>query len=143
MNAQNRKTAPAPRYLCLFCGKRLGWVCKTEYAIDKTRPPRSCGSRRSTYENGFRDDFRCRSKAFTFSAAREAWTCNECGECHLGRRSVASRTRVYSAVGPNGDGFFCSKEHGWRFGVHAARKLVPPAPVSRLAPPRSPAPEAK
>lgn len=106
---------------CLYCAKRLAWVCDTKYTTDETKPPRVCGVRRYAYADGARNTFNCRS--VKFDSTDEGWKCSDidCRAVHEGRRKIVSRTRRYRAPGPNGDGLFCSKTHGWKFGILAAR----------------------
>ncbi len=106
---------------CLYCGKKLGWVCNTTYAEDKDKPPRVCGAVRYRYQPWGSERFTCKSTKF--SGLSGLWTCAEegCNAEHNGRRSVTSRVHRYKERGPNGDGLFCSKTHGWRFGILAAR----------------------
>lgn len=105
--------------VCLFCAKKLGWVCDTVYITDATTAPRRCGSRIDSFDNGFRETRRC--KATRFKQTDDGWKCTECRWLHEGRRKIVKRTRRYLRPGPNGDGLFCSKEHGWKFGLLAGR----------------------
>jgi hypothetical protein len=106
---------------CLYCKKKLGWVCDTTYFVDATRPPRICGARRSNYDEGVNLPFSCKSTKF--KGEPEDWRCADpdCRAGHAGRRQVVSRKHRYTQPGPNGDGTFCSKTHGWRFGLLAAQ----------------------
>lgn len=115
--------------VCLYCSKPLGWVCNTEYITDETKPPRACGRTRSVYTAEGRDTVKCRSTKFLNAAdtkflnAADGWRCadDDCRAVHAGRRKIVKQTRRYKDVGPNGDGLFCSKTHGWKFGILAAR----------------------
>lgn len=106
---------------CLFCNKKLTWTCSTKYEVDETKPPRVCGASRYLYGDGGNERFKCKSTKFK-QFKDGTWVCLDegCEAQHRGRRRIVSRERIYKLPGPNGDGVFCSKDHGWKFGRLAA-----------------------
>lgn len=104
---------------CLYCSKKLVWVCDTTYRVDETRAPRVCGAHLYRFEDGAKMRTSCKSRRF--SKTDDGWKCKECNAIHSGRRQITKRVHRYDKPGPNGDGLFCSKTHGWRFGILAAR----------------------
>jgi hypothetical protein len=97
---------------CLWCGKALSYLCDTVIESVKLPCPKECA--------------KCRhlGRVVTdFTRSNGRWTCDsnyhDCGP--ETRRKVVSRTRRAAEPGPYADGFFCSQNHGHRFGVISAR----------------------
>lgn len=106
---------------CLWCGRRLRWVCSTEWEVAKELRPRRCLVAIGVYRDGT-----CGSTTIE-GDAEHGWHC-EHGHSVPYRRRIKSRTRRHDGPGAYGDGFFCNLDCARRFGLtfaRAGRRLVP------------------
>ena len=103
---------------CLYCGKRLGWVCNTEYKVDPSKPPNVSWQRPAhSYGSGGKDSFKCTSNRFDGEGRR----------VEMPHRGAAVRVHMaagfWSAGGTatisparTATGFSARRAHGWKFG---------------------------
>jgi len=98
---------------CLWCGRKLGWVCDTTYETVAREKFKCWSCDRETPASEYSEEDR--------ASGRLLYCGSPCyGMMETTRRRIVSRRRRYAKPGPNGDGLFCSGGCAQAFGRQAA-----------------------
>jgi hypothetical protein len=111
---------------CHWCGKKIRWVCHTEWENAGFRPPPKCygGCRTDSYEPAPKPSGWTLMPGAARAGEPDVYRCNDCGDHRFGerKRRIKSRHRLYNKPGPGGNGYFCSNNCAAAWGRAAVRK---------------------